>query len=418
MTGRPAAAVLTRRRALTTLAALAGGSGLLDGCTSAASRPDAAASASRAATDTGAAPAVVVATPTPAPARPTPATAPVNVYAGIAPGKMNPRWARDKVRVYVPNSLSSTVTEIDPRTYRVTTTFDVGIGPNHVTPSWDGSVLWVNNTVGGSLTPINPRTGRAGSPVAVADPYNLYFTPDGQYALVMAEALNRIDFCDPHTMAPRYRMQIPAAGINHLDFTADGNYALGSCEFSGSVVWIDMRARKVVAKHTLGRSMDAPLMPPGPGYSMPQDVRLSADGTIFYVADMAANGVWLMSASQFKLIRFIRTGAGTHGFEVGRDGRHLYISNRGEGSISVLDMTTNKLAAKWRIPGGGSPDMGGISPDGTVMWWGGRYNGVVYAMSTANGRLLAKIPVGAGPHGVCVFPQPGRYSLGHTGNFR
>jgi len=53
-----------------------------------------------------------------------------------------------------------------------------------------------------------------------------------------------------------------------------------------------------------------------------------------------------------------------------------------------------------------------------VMWWGGRYNGVVYAMSTANGRLLAKIPVGAGPHGVCVFPQPGRYSLGHTGNFR
>jgi hypothetical protein len=62
--------------------------------------------------------------------------------------------------------------------------------------------------------------------------------------------------------------------------------------------------------------------------------------------------------------------------------------------------------------------MGGISPDGTVMWWSGRYNAVVYAMSTINGRLLATIPVGAGPHGLCVFPQPGRYSLGHTGNFR
>ena len=382
---------------------------------------DSPASATGATRVTGAAPAAEAATPatptTPAtPAHPPPA--PVNVYADIAPGKMNPRWARDKVRVYVPNSLSSTVTEIDPRTYRVTTTFDVGIGPYHVTPSWDGSVLWVNNTVGGSLTPIDPRTGKAGPPVPVADPYNLYFTPDGQYALVMAEALNRIDFCDPHTMAPRYRMHIPAAGINHMDFTVDGQYALASREFSGSVVWIDMHARKVLAKRTLGKAMDAPLMPPGPGYSMPQDVRLSADGTIFYVADMAAGGVWLMSASQFKLIQFIRTGAGTHGFEVGRDGRHLYISNRGEGSISVLDMATSKLVAKWRIPGGGSPDMGGISPDGTVMWWGGRYNGVVYAMSTATGRLLAKIPVGAGPHGVCVFPQPGRYSLGHTGNFR
>jgi YVTN family beta-propeller protein len=342
----------------------------------------------------------------------------LNVYAYIAPGMINPRWAHDPVRVYVPNSLSGTVTEIDPRTYRVIRTFPVGAGPNHVTPAWDGSVLWVNNTAGGSLTPISPRTGRGASSARVNDPYNLYFTPDGQHALVMAENLNRIDFRDPHTMRPRYSMPIPAAGVNHMDFTADGDYALASCEFGAAVVWIDVRARKVLAKRTLGMAMGAPVMPPGRGYSMPQDVRLSADGEIFYVADMAANGVWLISATQFKPVHFIRTGAGTHGFQVGRDGRHLFVSNRGEGSVSVLDMTVNRAVRKWWIPGGGSPDMGGISPDGTVMWWGGRYNGVVYAMSTVDGRLLAKIPVGSGPHGVCVFPQPGRYSLGHTGNFR
>jgi YVTN family beta-propeller protein len=147
-------------------------------------------------------------------------------------------------------------------------------------------------------------------------------------------------------------------------------------------------------------------------------VRLSANGKIFYVADMAANGIWLIDAHRFKVIRFLHTGAGTHGFMVSRDGKYLYISNRGEGSISVLDFATNKLVHKWRIPGGGSPDMGGISPNGRQMWWSGRYNGVVYEMSTVNGRLLAEIPVGAGPHGLCVFPQPGRYSLGHTGNFR
>ena len=345
-------------------------------------------------------------------------SAPPNVYSQIAPGKTNPRWARDRVRVYVPNSLSSTVTEIDPRTYRVITTFAVGAGPNHVTPSWDGSVLWVNNTTGDSLTPIDPRTGRPAPPVPVADPYNLYFTPDGQHALVMAEARNRIDFRDPQTMRLRHSMHIPAAGVNHMDFTVDGRYALASCEFSGSVVWIDMRARRVAGRLTLGKAMDAPLPPMESGFSMPQDVRLSADGEIFYVADMAANGIWLIGARRLALIRFIRTGAGTHGFQVGRDGKHLYISNRSEGSISVLDMAANKLVSKWWIPGGGSPDMGGISPDGTVMWWGGRYSGVVYAMSAVNGRLLAKIPVGDGPHGVCVFPQPGRYSLGHTGNFR
>ena len=35
-----------------------------------------------------------------------------------------------------------------------------------------------------------------------------------------------------------------------------------------------------------------------------------------------------------------------------------------------------------------------------------------------DGKLLARIPVGREPHGLCIYPQPGRYSLGHTGVFR
>jgi YVTN family beta-propeller protein len=347
-----------------------------------------------------------------------PEPSPVNVYAHIGAGMVNPRWAHDPYRVYVPNSLSNTVTEINPRTYRVIRTFAVGGQPNHITPSWDGSVLWVNNTDGYSLTPISPKTGEPGPPVPVADPYNLYFTPDGTTALVMAEALARIDFRDPRSMRLRYSLPVPCAGVNHLDFTADGSHAVASCEFSAKLLWIGIRARKVEKTVTLGKAMSAPMTAPGPGYSMPQDVRLSADGNTFYVADMAAGGIWFINAHRFTVKRFLRTGAGTHGFLVSRDGKYLFISNRAEGSISVLDFATGKLVHKWWIPGGGSPDMGGISPDGTVMWWSGRYNGMVYAMSTRTGRLLAKIVVGAGPHGVCVFPQPGRYSLGHTGNFR
>ncbi len=94
------------------------------------------------------------------------------------------------------------------------------------------------------------------------------------------------------------------------------------------------------------------------------------------------------------------------------------MTNRAEGSISVISFRTRKQVAKWRIPGGGSPDMGGVSADGKVFWVSGRYNNVVYAISTSDGKLLAKIPVGSGPHGVCVWPQPGRYSLGHTGILR
>jgi YVTN family beta-propeller protein len=342
-------------------------------------------------------------------------TAPVNIYAYVRPGMINPKWRRDPVRVYVPNSLSDTVTVINPGTYKVIGVFPVGAEPNHVTPSWDGSVLFVNDTGGNSLVPINPRTGKPGAPVPVADPYNLYFTLDGKYALVMAEALGRIDFRDPHTMRLRYSMRVPCSGVNHMDFTADGRFAVASCEFSAQLLYISVRTRHVVAAMRTGTATDMMRIPGG---SMPQDVRLSPDGKVFYVADMIANGVWLVGASNFRKIGFIHTGLGAHGLLISRDARYVFVSNRNEGSVSVISTARLAVVHKWWIPGGGSPDMGGIMPDGKVMWWGGRYNGVVYAMSTADGRLIAKIPVGLGPHGLCIFPQPGRYSLGHTGNFR
>jgi DNA-binding beta-propeller fold protein YncE len=147
-------------------------------------------------------------------------------------------------------------------------------------------------------------------------------------------------------------------------------------------------------------------------------VKLSPDGSTFYVADMQANGLWVIDARTFALEGFIPTDAGAHGLYPSRDARELYVSNRGEGSISVISFATRRPITKWRLPGGGSPDMGGVSADGKVLWLSGRYNAEVYAISTSTGRLLHRIPVGEGPHGLCVWPQPGRYSIGHTGIMR
>jgi DNA-binding beta-propeller fold protein YncE len=83
----------------------------------------------------------------------------------------------------------------------------------------------------------------------------------------------------------------------------------------------------------------------------------------------------------------------------------------------VLDLSTGKIVANWPVPGGGSPDMGGVSADGKYLWLAGRYDDVVYRFDTSNGTVV-KIAVGKEPHGLAVWPQPGRYSLGHTGNLR
>src|SRR5207244_10732322 len=119
-----------------------------------------------------------------------------------------------------------------------------------------------------------------------------------------------------------------------------------------------------------------------------------------------------------KVLGFIPTGKNAHGLYVSRDSKVLYVSNRGEGSVSVIDFATRKVRTTWHIPGGGSPGMGGGSADGTTLWLAGRSNSEVYAINTSTGQLGGRVKGGKGPHGLCLWPQPGRYSLGHTGSLR
>jgi YVTN family beta-propeller protein len=329
-----------------------------------------------------------------------------NVYAADAPGDLTGPARFALPRIYVPNSESDTVDVIDPATYRVVAHYAVGALPQHVVPAYDLAHLYVTNDASNSLTEIDPRTARPDRTIPVDDPYNMYFTPDGRYAIVVAERLQRLDFRDSHSFALVKSVATPCHGIDHMDFTADGTKALASCEFSGQLLELDVVHERVLRVFSL------------PGLRMPQDVKLSPDGRIFYVADALANGVWLVDARTFRLVGFLHTGAGAHGLYPSRNARDLYVSNRGAGSVSVISFATRRVVRTWTIPGGGSPDMGGVSDNGKVLWLSGRYNGVVYAISTVTGKLLARIPVGAGPHGVCVWPQPGRYSLGHTGVLR
>jgi DNA-binding beta-propeller fold protein YncE len=343
----------------------------------------------------------------PRPGRVPPPSSPTDVYAAGRPGLLSPVVRHDPARVYVPATNANRVDVISQRTFRVIRRIPTGAQPQHVTPSWDLRTLWATNDLGNSLTPIDPRTSRPGRRVPVTDPYNLYFTPDGTRAIVVAEARRELDFRDAQTMRLRHALAVPdCGGVDHMDYTADGRYALVSCEFAGRMIVVDLR------RETEVRTIE---LRPG---AMPQDVKLSPDGKTFYVADMASNGVWLIDARRWQLLRLQPTGAGAHGLYPARDGRRLFVSNRGEGSISVIDLRTRRPIAKWRLPGGGSPDMGGVSADGRVLWLSGRYNAEVYAISTVTGRLLHRIPVGAGPHGMAVWPQPGRYSIGHTGILR
>lgn len=345
---------------------------------------------------------------------------PNNIYAAAGAGMVSEAARGALPRVYVPNGGAAAVTVIDPATYKIVHIFPTGAVPQHVVPAYDFTTLWVANEVGNTLTPINPLTGEPGPRVAVMDPYNMYFTPDGQYAIVVAERMKRLYFRDPHTMALHDSVSVGCSGVDHMDFTADGRYAIASCEFSGQLLKLDVATHQIVAYLQL---------PPGSvGRAMPQDVRSAPDGRVFYIADMTADGVHLIDPVSFTMIGFIHTGIGTHAVYPSRDGRLLYVSNRGAhtvmagrhgpGSVSVIDPATRTVVATWPVPGGGSPDMGNVSADGKELWLSGRFDYEVYVFDTNTGALTHRIPVERGPHGLTVWPQPGRYSLGHTGNMR
>ncbi|MBK7061681.1 MAG: hypothetical protein IPH51_14640 [Rubrivivax sp.] len=376
---------------------------------------------------------------------------PRNVYSEIGADRLSAAVRTDLDRVYVPNLRSNDVYVIDPATLKVVDRFRVGIGPQHIVPSWDMRTLWVtNNAEGrtdGSLTPIDPRTGKPGKPIAVDDPYNMYATPDGRSAIVVAEARKRLDFRDPKSMQLQFSLDVPGCpGINHADFSIDSRYAIFTCEFNGTITKVDLVDHKVLGylklqmpatrlkeKPGAPRTAAGQVWAPGEteictvSKGMPQDIRISPDGRRFYIADMHADGVHVVDGDSFKQIGFVTTGLGAHGLYPSRDGKRLYVANRGshkihgsqrgDGGVTVLDFATNQVVARWPVPGGGSPDMGNVSADGRYLWLAARYDHVVYRFDTQTGAV-AQVKVGTEPHGLTVWPQPGRYSLGHTGNMR
>ena len=211
-------------------------------------------------------------------------------------------------------------------------------------------------------------------------------------------------FYDPHTWKLIKSVAIPWAGADHLDFSADGRYLMVTTEFTGMLARVDTQTMELAGAVHLG--------------GLPVDVKLSPDGSVFYVTNQDPNhsGVSVVDPVEMAEVDFIPTESGAHGLYISRDATKLYVSNRLAGSISVIDMATREVVATWHT--GGSPDMIQISPDGRQLWVSGRFDSTVYVVDTATGDVIHRIKVGAGDHGLCYFPEPGRFSLGHNGVYR
>ncbi|MFB4305931.1 hypothetical protein [Actinomadura sp. GTD37] len=320
------------------------------------------------------------------------------VYAATGPGMIAPNARGLPPRIYVANGRSIDV--IDPGTAGVVGRFRTGAAASRVVPSWDLRRLWAADRAHDLLVPVGPRGERRGRPVGVTGPAGLYFTPDGRDALVLAS--RRIDVRAPRTMALRASLPTPCSAA-HADFPSGGTSMVATCTAAGTLIRVDLAGRRVAGTVPL------------PAGARPGDLRLSPSGAVFYVADAARGGVWLVDARRFTRLGFVPTAPGARGLAISRDARRLFVV--GGGTLTAVDFRTRRVVSRWPLPGGGSPVPGGVSSDGTALWLADPA-GLVYAVSTRTGRVVRKVRVGGRPTGLCVHPQPGRYSLGGTGLYR
>jgi len=325
-------------------------------------------------------------------------------------GTIDPSLSGVPERVYVPNETSGNVTVIDPATFAVVGQFATGSYPEHVTPDWDLQRLWVSNMNAGTLTRVDPQTRQPADTIRLPIfPYAVYFTLDGEKAMVVTDYIspklikdNGVHFYNRQTWELLKFVQIPWTGADDLDLSADGSYLMISCEYSGVIAKVDTKEMVLTGHVDVG--------------SLPRDVRLAPDGRAFFVANEGLDGIQVVDPEAMKVTGFIPTGDGAHGIEFSRDTSQMFVANRAAGTISVIDIATLKVVAVW--PVGGSPDEMSLSPDGTQLWASNRYHASVSVVDTKSGEVITTIPVGDRPHGLTYWPQPGRMSIGQNGNMR
>jgi DNA-binding beta-propeller fold protein YncE len=330
----------------------------------------------------------------------------ITVHSATGRGMLAPHARGLPARAYLSSPESGTVLVLDQRTFRIMKRLRVGGHPRLILPSADLRRLLVD-VGGGTLVPVDPATGNPGRPVRVGG-HDLYFTPDGLTALVLADG--RIDVRDLRTLKLLGSFTVPCARAGPADFTADGGHLLAGCPATGRLLRIDPARRAVTGQLTLS-----------PGAN-PQSIRLAPDGGGFYVADQAHGGVWKVDAATLRTTAFLRTGHGARALQPSHDRTRLFVTNSADASVSVIDTAAHTVIGRWRLPRGATPTAAALNTDGTRLWLSG--NRRLYVLDTRTGRLVHQLVHQPLPQAaltdpaLCLYPQPGRRSLGHTGLFR
>jgi YVTN family beta-propeller protein len=288
--------------------------------------------------------------------------------------------------VVVLNSGDATISLIDQNTRRELRRFEVGKEPHHLMATPDGKTLIVANAAGNDLMFLDPKTGEIQRRVRdIPDPYQIGFSPDRKWFVVAGNRLNRIDVYAVQGDELKLTRSVSAPKTpSHIAFSADSQIAFVTIQDSNELVAVRLSDQSVLWNLKVG--------------AMPAGVWMTPDDKHLLVGMTGADHVEVIDWRSRKLVKRIATGKGAHNFRPLGDRRHLFVSNRVDNTISVIDQIT--LERLYDIPVPGGPDCMEVTADGKFLWVTQRWIKQVSVVDLAQRKVVDKIAVGRSPHGI------------------
>ena len=266
----------------------------------------------------------------------------------------------------------------------------------------DGTLLVVNRS-GGSVSFIDLTTGVeiARVPIGPVIPHEVHVSPDGRLALTTEYGPEdnhgrHIVLLDVATASVVGRIDLgPNSRPHTAVFLPDGRHAVATMQDSDQLALVDLEAMAVVRTYLTG----------GREGHM---VRLSPDGARAYVTSRGAEGTLsVIFLDEERPPVVIETGLGAEGLDVTTDGGEVWVANRSETSISVIDTESLEIVATLDSrPFAGRIDMG---PDGyAIVPNGGRGSQVPQYLrlwDVEARRMITEVPLRDGE------PQGGNFGV-------
>jgi YVTN family beta-propeller protein len=285
------------------------------------------------------------------------------------------------------NSGEASVSLIDMDKRAVYKTFPIGKEPHHLMITPDQKSVLVANAAGDDVVFLDPKTGDIQSRLPnIVDPYHIGYSPNKKWFVAAGNRLDRVDIYAAKNQELKLVKIVKAAKTpSHIAFTTDSKLTFVTLQDSNELIAIDLATQEIVWRMPIGK--------------MPAGVWMTPGDKHLLIGLTGSDLVQVVDWKQQKVIKEIKTGKGAHNFRPLGDKRHIFLTNRVDSTISIIDMEKlEKVADIKGLPSG--PDCMDITADGKELWVTFRFAKKVGIIDIASRKLVATIPVGKSPHGI------------------